>query len=371
MGKHALPLCLVTLLVGGFALKAQDYDYVANTFDTNSITITAYLGADSAVTIPSTIDGLTVTAIGDTAFAYDSGLESVSIPSTVTNLSVSFSEADYGYGTFQGCDFLTNVVMTNGLLTIGAWSFGNCSRLTTVTIPPTVTAIGDYAFNGRGFITSGLTGITLPSSVTSLGQGVFEECGNLKSISLPGSIGGVPYATFAGCSNLASVTIDAGISNISQFVFNVCPSLTNITFPAGITSVGDSAFEDATNLTGVFFQGNAPAFGNMVFYNDNKATVYHLSATTGWPDAVSYRPTALWNPLIRVDDGDFGLHNSRFGFNITGAPGIPVRVEQSSDPKNGPWVSVQTLTLTNGSVYFSAPMSDTSAMNVFRVSPPQ
>jgi hypothetical protein len=49
------------------------------------------------------------------------------------------------------------------------------------------------------------------------------------------------------------------------------------------------------------------------------------------------------------------MQQGRFGFNIAGTPGIPLLVEASANPSGGPWVAVQTCTLTNGAFHFSDP----------------
>ena len=116
---------------------------------------------NGAVTIPASVpyDGKTynVTAIGYQAFAYSSGLASVTIPNSVTAI---------GNNAFYECSGLTSVTIPNSVTSIGNYAFYNCSGLTSVTIPNSVTSIGDDAFSGC----SGLTSITIPNSVTSIGE---------------------------------------------------------------------------------------------------------------------------------------------------------------------------------------------------------
>ena len=64
-----LPLLLLLALPA--AVQAQ-FTYTTNN---GAITITGYTGPGGAVTIPSTINGLPVTSIGDQAFVFGIGLD--------------------------------------------------------------------------------------------------------------------------------------------------------------------------------------------------------------------------------------------------------------------------------------------------------
>jgi uncharacterized repeat protein (TIGR02543 family) len=87
----------------------------------------------TSLTIPNN-----VTELGDFAFAFCSGLPSVSLPSNITSI----------YGTFCGCTQLKSVTIPNSVTWIGTQTFADCSSLTSITIPGNVTSIGDWAFSG-------------------------------------------------------------------------------------------------------------------------------------------------------------------------------------------------------------------------------
>ncbi len=65
-----------------------------------------------------------------------------------------------------------NVVIPDGVTSIGNNAFAWCKSLTSITIPNSVTRIGDWAFAWR----KSLTSITIPDSVTSIGKDAFFGC---------------------------------------------------------------------------------------------------------------------------------------------------------------------------------------------------
>jgi hypothetical protein len=100
-------------------------------------TIEYYSGSETALVIPSLIDGRPVTSIGKKAF-YNKGLTSVTIPDSVTTI---------GDSAFYG-NKLTSVVIPDSVTTIGDSAFyGN--QLMSVVIPDSVTTIGIRAFDNN------------------------------------------------------------------------------------------------------------------------------------------------------------------------------------------------------------------------------
>ena len=108
---------------------ASDFD-----FDPATRTITKYIGTSTVVSIPPSINGVSVQCIGDQAFL-NKGLTSVTIPTSVTEIkSFAFNE----------------------------------NLLTGITIPSTVTMLGDWAFSSNQ-----IESVEIPSSITTIGWGVF------------------------------------------------------------------------------------------------------------------------------------------------------------------------------------------------------
>ena len=125
----------------------------------------------TSITIPSSVNGFPVGAIGSGAFHSYINLVSVTIPNSVTAI---------GWDAFSGCTSLASVTIPDSVTSIGTSAFSGCTNLTSVTIPDSVITIDPYAFNGC----TSLASLTIPDSVTSIGGSAFRGCTNLTSVTI-------------------------------------------------------------------------------------------------------------------------------------------------------------------------------------------
>ena len=308
----------LVLDAGQPAGEAADFEY---TIADGACTITKYTGSAAEVVIPETIEGMPVTAIGDSAFKgcgsltsvripddvtrigdsafYEcTGLTSISIPNSVTSIgysafygcssltsiSIPDSVTSIGYFTFNGCSSLTSISIPNSVTSIGEWAFSGCSSLTSISIPDSVTSIGEWAFSGCSSLTGinipdgvtsiesytfheckRLTNISIPDSVTSIGAEAFAECKSLMNISIPDSVKSIGAVAFAGCSSLTSINIPDSVTSIGNNAFGGCSGLTSISIPNSVTSIAPSTFHDCTSLASIVIPNGVTEIGSEAF----------------------------------------------------------------------------------------------------------
>ena len=193
---------------------ASDFKYEEN--NNGGITILEYIGSETNVVIPDTIDGKSVTRICvdyesdyydgeeidvmvDGAFSYRSYVESVTIPASVEYIDVA---------AFFHCTGLKSVTLPDSITTISKRMFEGCTSLTSITIPDSVTTIESYAFEGC----TSLSVITIPDSVTNIGYDVFYGCDALTILCNPGS-----YAEeYANTNNITHRFITIGLQCVAM-----------------------------------------------------------------------------------------------------------------------------------------------------------
>ena len=151
-----------------------------------------------------------------------------------------------------------DLLIPNGVTSIGKIVFAYCGRLTSVTIPNSVTSIGDYAF----YKCSAITSVTIPNRVTSIGDGAFEGCSGMSSVTIGNYVTIIEGATFAFCSGLTSVTIPNSVTSIGDYAFSKCSRLTSIKIPNSVTNIGDYAFYGCDKLTSVTISKHCKIMSN-------------------------------------------------------------------------------------------------------------
>ncbi len=196
-------------------------------------------GTTGTYCIPSSLKSVKITGgsyIPYGAFSNCSGLTSIEIPDSVTNID------DHA---FYKCTNLTGIAIPN-VTYLGRAAFFYCTNLTSIDIQ-SVTYIGIDAFRNC----SSLTGIEIPS-VTYIGSGAFYNCSSLmEDIKIPNGVTRISYEAFYNCSSLTSIDISNSVTSIERDAFFGCSSLTSMKIPNSVISIGKRAFEGCTGTVSV------------------------------------------------------------------------------------------------------------------------
>ena len=142
----------------------------------------------------------------------------------VTDLVVPESVEQIRNYAFYGLSCLTNVSITNGVVSIGYGAFASCTELKSVLISDSVTRIGSYSFQNC----SELTQVSIPDSVETIGGFSFDGCTNLVDVTLGNAVASLESASFQGCSSLESVSVPVTLYSIGSYSFNDCSSLRDV-----------------------------------------------------------------------------------------------------------------------------------------------
>ncbi len=127
--------CTLTLTLGARAETEGGFTY---TVDGDSATITEYWGSSWKLTIPTTLGGKRVTAIGPNAFIHSiSWLGALAIPEGVTTI---------GANAFAGCQWLKVVTLPAGLATVGDHAFAHCWKLEAAIFLGNAPTLGEGVF---------------------------------------------------------------------------------------------------------------------------------------------------------------------------------------------------------------------------------
>ena len=188
-------LTSVTVDVGNSTYKAVDN--VVYTKDGTTLVFAAG-GLTSVNILPS------VTSIGLGAFDGCTGITSVSFPASLTSI---------GLGAFRDCTGITSVSFPASLTSIGTWAFRSCRGLTSVTVDngnSKYKSVDNVVYTKDGttlvFAAGGLTSVNILPSVTSIGNGAFDGCTGITSVSFPASLTSIGEGAFSSCDNLTSAT---------------------------------------------------------------------------------------------------------------------------------------------------------------------
>ncbi len=251
--------------------------------------------------------GSGITGIGAYAFKDCANVTSASIPASITSI---------GSSAFDGCKAMTSYSYAG---TIAQWlgiTFGSSSS------NPMCNVKKCYA-NGSTEVNN----LVIPDGITTIGNYAFYQCSGLTSVTLPASLTTVNNNAFATCTNIANTNFLGTIDQWCSISFN--STACNPAFFSKQLSI------NGIEQTDIYLSDELTEIKNYTFYDNAALTSISVKNTT------TIRPNALTNCaadiVVRGElSADFGtgLHWSLLDgvLTISGEGAMPITYATGSAP---------------------------------------
>ena len=167
--------------------------------------------------------------------------------------------ATYDYtshdSVFYQNDQIKEIVLSNGITSLGDRLFYHCANAKTVSLPATLTSIGDAAFAQEdaaiGY-TAGLTSVTIPQAVTAIQSFAFQHTA-IAEVTVPASVKTWGKYVFSGCAKLKTARV--ACDSIGAFAFTRCTALSNLTISANCKTFGQNILTYCESLKAITYEG--------------------------------------------------------------------------------------------------------------------
>ena len=224
---------------------------------------------------------------------------------------------------------ITDVVIEEGVTSIGDHAFDGHNALETITMPEGIRRIGDYAF----FCCESLTAIQLPDSLKEIGNRAFTLCA-FQELHIPAGVEYIDPTAFRGSDKLTKLTVaadnlyyssdDFGVlynKDKTHVVLCIKGATGHCVLANTVTTIADEAFVELAGVTGITIPGGVKEIGTAVFLRCTNLAKVVLSEgleRIGW-NAFSYCEalTEITFPTTLTDlgnsfEGNYNLKNFYF-----------------------------------------------------------
>ena len=220
-----------------------------------------------------------VTTIGEYAFIECENLTTVTIPNNVTSI---------GYMAFLGCYSLKTVTIGSGVTSIGKSAFESCNSLTEITVSKEnqyYKSVENVLFTKDGTLLKYPEGITatsytIPNDVETIGDRAFIYS-NLTEVIIPDGVETIGYGAFTNCL-VTELTIPNSVTTIGEYAFSACEHLTTLNIGSGVTSIGNGPCQGCYSLTDITVSGGTyfKSVNNVLFTKDGKRLIQYPAGST-------------------------------------------------------------------------------------------
>lgn len=278
MKKFLVVTAMLLLLIG--TVSAAKFTY-SELFGYATITGATLEGNEKSLTIPSKIDGYTVSGLGGRwgDYPWDT-IVSLSIPETLVSLpdgeflkyfmyleNFYVSPDNPTYATIDGVLFDkttrtlvcypkskkdSQYTVPEGIVIIGDYAFESNYYLNSIKLASTVERIGSNALNVSSYGSSSFM-LTIPAKVSYIAEDAFStnissfmvNSANTNFKSQDGvlfSYDGKTLLRYPAKKQTSSYTVPSGVEKIGSYAFYMCSGLESISLPNSVKQLGEMAF---------------------------------------------------------------------------------------------------------------------------------
>ncbi|MBR1667770.1 MAG: leucine-rich repeat protein [Bacteroidaceae bacterium] len=233
----------------------------------------------------------------------------VTIPSEVEGFTVT----DIGWSAFQGCQFVKKFVIPESVEYIGGDAFFNCSWLSAIYIPKNVSWIGRNLFPGCWSLERIEVDADNPYYESPNGCNVIidktqkEVVAGCNTSIIPNGVNSIGIWALWGCTGMTSITLPPSVTTIGDGAFGYCHSLESIVIPSSVSTIDRYAFWDCYSLSKVVSYIAEPfEISETVFLYNNYYESVFSDATLYVPAGTKekYEATSAWNQFKIVEMED-------------------------------------------------------------------
>ena len=197
-------------------------------------------------------------------WSYDAGTLRFSGKGNMNNISNGSrgERAPWYHSDYR--DSITNIVIEEGITSVGSWAFISLVNVTTVTIPSTVTVIQPHAFQNC----QGIKCMNLPNGLTAIGVDAFLFMDSCEEFKIDDKSDGTHPAFYTEDGVL--------FNNKTLITYPQGNKRTSYRVPYGTKELGALSFANTPNLQTVYIPETMIKKHGRMFYNDSSRSV-HMS----------------------------------------------------------------------------------------------
>lgn len=247
-----------------YILEHGNFCYYLN--EKREACIENYLGSDSELRIPETLDGHAVTQIVMRAFKNEKKIKTLYIPATVEKISdeafvdcINLEEIIVDKNNNYYCDVDGILYSRNKQVQVRIPA--KYRKGPVLTEPREVVKMENHVMESNTTISKKI----MSDYVTKIGHCAFNNS-KLNQISISRNVKRIDFCTFTGCKNLEEVEIRGNkLEEIQMGAFAGCGALKTINIPDSCRIIGHQAFAGCRSLGSLQLPGNLECLGDMSF----------------------------------------------------------------------------------------------------------